>query len=158
MEYFRKKHLTKLEDLPVEAQIYQNLGQYSSRELEFIIAQFKAHFEKMGETSFILARQKQPDSIARKFHSDTEHYSMAPETIKDRLGFMIVVPNNTTGIEFSKALQEEFKSEYNPYSSKPVINSSFNFNNSVSKSFSSKENNIKFPRLRSLMLCTSSNL
>lgn len=121
-----KKPLPKKADMTVDAQAYQILSQYSSTELEFVIAQFKSHFEKMGETSFILARQKQPDSIARKFHSDLKHYSIAPETIKDRLGFMIVVPNSEEGVKISTALQDEFKDVYNPHSKRPVVNTSFN--------------------------------
>ena len=126
MKSIMKKPLPKKADMSVEAQAYQILSQYNSSELEFVIAQFKSHFEKMGDTSFILARAKQPDSIARKFHSDLKHYSIAPETIKDRLGFMIVVPNNTEGVKVSNALQEEFKDSHNPHSKRAIVNTSFN--------------------------------
>ena len=99
------------------SEMFKNLyGSEGRKELEFMAANMKAEFEKLnGVECFVTSRVKAPVSILQKYDTE-EKYSENWNSMKDLLGFMLVVDNNQDVDDVLYYVEEQYESLKNPNS------------------------------------------
>ncbi len=106
---------TKDEALRIMLEKIRELGR--NEEAQASIASLKSHFENIdGIDSFVIQRVKGPVSTINKYFSAREQYSQDWRTMKDLLGLMVIVDNNSDVDQVIEYLKENFSVLKNPYS------------------------------------------
>lgn len=101
----------------IASQIFDRIGRGQNRsDLEFLIANIKADLENIpGVESFVISRVKGPLSILQKYDTE-EKYSHGWNSMKDLLGFMIVVDSNQDVDEVLYYMKTNYSELQNPNS------------------------------------------